>query len=324
MSNITLYKARGYTGESDLQPICDFLNYCGKAYAAPEDIYNVDALKVEFDQPKFDKFSDIRIWEDTTGRISGYADIYLEDSSGEKQEAYFFIRVHPDFHTSELPDQIMKWGEERLKTVAASKNLPAEFNSFAREEDSFTRGVLERSEFKTVRYFFRMARDLSQPIPELEFPVGYTVRAVSTEEDIEKWVGVFNQSFIDHWNHHPTTVEEHKHYLTEKDYRSDIDLVAVAEDGTFAAFCHCKIDTNANETRGVKEGWIGVLGSRRGYRKFGLGKGMLLMGMRKLKEVGMETAILGVDAENPSGALGLYESVGFYKRSSSVAYRRTL
>ncbi len=324
MSNITLYKARGYTGESDLQPICDFLNLCGQAYAAPEDIFTVDSLKVEFDHSKFDKFSDIRIWEDTTGRIIGYADIYLEDSSGEKQEAYFFIRVHPDFHISDLPDQIMKWGEERLKSVAASKNLPAEFNSFAREDDTFTRAVLERNELKTVRYFFRMARDLSQPIPELEFPAGYTARPVAGDEEHEKWVEMFNQSFIDHWNHHPTTVEEHTHHLKEQDYRSDINLVAVAEDGTFAAFCFCKIETTANETRGVKEGWIGALGSRRGYRKLGLGKGMLLAGMRKLKEVGMETVILGVDAENPSGALGLYESVGFYKRSSSVAYRRTL
>jgi len=324
MTSGTLYKARGYSGEADLQPICDFLNFCGRAYTNSEDIYDVDNLKVEFDQPKFDKFSDVRIWEDTTGRMIGYADIYLEDSSGEKQEAYFFPRIHPDFHNSELPDQIINWGDERLKTVAASKNLPAEFHSFAREEDIFTRTLLERHDLKTIRFFFRMARDLSQPIPEMEFPAGYTVRTVSSEEDLEKWVGAFNQSFIDHWNHHPTTVEEHKHYLTEKDYRPDLDLVTEAEDGTFAAFCFCKIDTVTNETRGVKEGWIGVLGSRRGYRKLGLGKGMLLVGMRKLKEVGMETAMLGVDAENPSGALGLYESVGFYKRSTTVAYRRSL
>ena len=38
---------------------------------------------------------------------------------------------------------------------------------------------------------------------------------------------------------------------------------------------------------------------------------MLLKGMRLLKDEGMDTAVLGVDAENPSGALRLYESVGF-------------
>ena len=33
--------------------------------------------------------------------------------------------------------------------------------------------------------------------------------------------------------------------------------------------------------------------------------------LRRLKGAGMEDAMLGVDAENPTGALGLYEGLGF-------------
>ena len=38
---------------------------------------------------------------------------------------------------------------------------------------------------------------------------------------------------------------------------------------------------------------------------------MLLAGLHRLKADGMTYARLNVDAENPSGALQLYESVGF-------------
>ena len=34
--------------------------------------------------------------------------------------------------------------------------------------------------------------------------------------------------------------------------------------------------------------------------------------------------MLGVDSENPNGALGLYEGLGFEKASSATAYRRDL
>ena len=34
--------------------------------------------------------------------------------------------------------------------------------------------------------------------------------------------------------------------------------------------------------------------------------------------------MLGVDSENPNGALGLYEGLGFTVRSRAAAYRRSL
>ena len=43
-----------------------------------------------------------------------------------------------------------------------------------------------------------------------------------------------------------------------------------------------------------------------------------------LRERGMEVAVLGVDAENPSGALALYESVGFVEKERTAAWQRPL
>lgn len=68
------------------------------------------------------------------------------------------------------------------------------------------------------------------------------------------------------------------------------------------------------------DGWIVRLGTRRGFRRMGLGRAMLLAGMHRLKAVGMDTAKLGVDAENPLGAGRLYESVGFRKIYTQISY----
>jgi ribosomal protein S18 acetylase RimI-like enzyme len=75
---------------------------------------------------------------------------------------------------------------------------------------------------------------------------------------------------------------------------------------------------------GQKDGEIGLLGTRRGFRKLGLGRAMLLAGMLALRSAGASTARLGVDAANPSGATRLYESVGFRNIHTHALYGRDL
>ena len=135
---------------------------------------------------------------------------------------------------------------------------------------------------------------------------------------------MFNLSFIDHFDFHPATVERRQHRMSSPYYRPDRDLIAIAPDGTFAAFCLCSIDDEHNKRNNINDGWIDVLGTRRGFRKIGLGRAVLLAGLRKLQENGVADAVLGVDAENPTGALGLYESAGFSKYKTGVAFRKEL
>jgi mycothiol synthase len=102
------------------------------------------------------------------------------------------------------------------------------------------------------------------------------------------------------------------------------DLSWVAEvggsPGELAGFCLVDVNEGDNERRGVSEGWISLLGTVRGWRGKGLGKSLLLHGMRSLKEAGIRTALLGVDSESLTGANRLYESVGFTVRSQEVMY----
>jgi ribosomal protein S18 acetylase RimI-like enzyme len=51
---------------------------------------------------------------------------------------------------------------------------------------------------------------------------------------------------------------------------------------------------------------------------------MLLAGLHQLRAGGVDTALLGVDADNPTGAGRLYESVGFLKLHTWIPYEKEM
>ena len=313
---------RPYAGEADLQPICDLLNLCD-AVDRLDDNYAVDDLRLEFADPRLDTARDLRLWEDDNGRLIGFGQIWIPEG-GAVVDGFLYFRVHPSVRGGDLEREIIGWGSERLREVGRERGLPAELRSSIREHETATRAILEQHGFTPVRYFFRMDRPLDEPIAEPQLPAGLTLRHVASEPDVVAWVDAFNQSFIDHWNHHPATIEGHKHWMQHPSYRPEHDLVAVTPDGVVAAFCLCEIDRESNARNQCNEGWIGILGTRRGYRKLGLGRAMLLAGLHALKAAGLDIAKLNVDAENPTGALRLYESVGFRPVYTRIAYGKDL
>ena len=316
---------RPYAGEADLEAIANLINAC-EAVDRIDSGTSVPELRQEFDEPSLDKARDLRLWEDTNGRLIGFGQMWIPQS-GEVIDGFVGFRVHPTARGGDLERQIVAWAQGRLREVALERSVQVKLRSGSRADKTDRIAILESCGFAADRYFFSMARclrraapTLTERIPEPQFPAGFTLRQVQSEQDAEAWVEMFNQSFIDHWNHHDLTVESYKHWRTDPDYRPELDLIAVAPDGTFAAFCYCHINPEDNKRNGRNEGWIGVLGTRRGFRNQGLGRAMLLAGMQRLKAAGVDTARLAVDADNPNGAGRLYESVGFRKLYTWIMY----
>ena len=320
----TSFKVRTFRGEEDLSPIVDLIN-AADAIDQTQENADLDSLRIRVNQPGRDLQRDVRIWEDTDGQAVAYAMLHIrpdETSAG----AYLNWQVHPNARESGIEDEILAWATGRAREGGREHGKLANLRAFSDRANSYAMAQLEHQGFTPARYFFQMRRPIKdgEPVPEPQFPEGYTLRYVANDEDVERWVDTFNLSFIDHWDFHPATVERRKHRMSAPYYRSDHDLIVVAPDGTFAAFCLCTVDDEHNKRNNINEGWIDVLGTRRGFRKMGLGRAMLLAGLHKLKENGVDEAMLGVDADNPTGALGLYESAGFSKYKSAIAFRKEL
>ena len=64
---------------------------------------------------------------------------------------------------------------------------------------------------------------------------------------------------------------------------------------------------------------------RRPWRGRGLGRALLREAFAELRRRGLPRAYLGVDSENPTGAMGLYESVGMRpKRRRHLVFEKDL
>jgi mycothiol synthase len=79
-----------------------------------------------------------------------------------------------------------------------------------------------------------------------------------------------------------------------------------------------------NEANGRKRGWLDSVFTRRAWRRRGLASALIARSLHVLAGRGMEIAALGVDADNPSGALHLYESFGFAATDRGASWRKPL
>lgn len=319
---MTTLTMRPYAGEADLQPICDLLNHCD-AVDRLDDSYAVEDLRLEFDDPRLDPARDLRLWEGAGGQLVGFGQTWVPQDA-PTGDGFLYWRLHPGARGDGIEGELIAWGGQRIREATRGRGLDARLISSAREHDAYSRGVLTQHGMAPIRYFYKMSRPLGEPIEDTPLPEGFTLRHVASDADIAAWVDAYNLSFIDHWNHHPRTVESHRHWLRHPSYQPERDLIAVAPDGTVAAICFCNIDPEENARNGSNAGSVHILGTRRGYRKIGLGRAILLSGLRRLRDDGVDTARLNVDAENPTGALRLYESVGFSVTYMSIAYAQEL
>ncbi|GGT46599.1 GNAT family N-acetyltransferase [Streptomyces purpureus] len=71
-------------------------------------------------------------------------------------------------------------------------------------------------------------------------------------------------------------------------------------------------------------GEVEELGVRAESRRLGLGRALLLEGLRCLREHGAETARLYTGTANPYRSYDLYESVGFRRQNEYVRYRKPI
>ncbi|HET9224871.1 MAG TPA: GNAT family N-acetyltransferase [Roseiflexaceae bacterium] len=312
--------SRSYVGEADLPAIVAMLKTCETADRLDENI-TIDDLRLEFAMPEVDIAHDVRLWVDTDGALLGFGQIWFHPKA-EDPDSFVWYKVHPDARGGDLDDQIVAWGERRTREAAQERGVRLRYRAMAHASEPERIAFLERSSFVVDRYFQRMARPLDTTVAAPQLPDGF--RLVAGPHDPAAWAELFNESFVDHWNHEPWTADKVQLWQSEPHYRPDIDLVAVAPDSTLAAFCWGGLDPEINASSGLQEGHIGLLGSRRGYRGIGLGRAMLFAGLRALAAAGARSASLSVDADSPTGATRLYESAGFRTTLKRMLYGKNL
>jgi mycothiol synthase len=181
--------------------------------------------------------------------------------------------------------------------------------------------LLVQDGYQVFRYGYSMIRDLTAPLPEAPMPPGLAVRAVQPEHYRLIW-DADTEAFRDHYGFAPPAETDYERWLSDPIVFTP-ELWCVAWDvdrDEIAGMVRSFIDHGENESLNRKRGYTEFISTRRPWRKRGLARSLLVQSMALLRALGMTEAALGVDAENPTGALQLYEGVGFQVHMKSTGY----
>lgn len=180
--------------------------------------------------------------------------------------------------------------------------------------------------FKPVRVFTMMEIDLARVAQNIGESKQVTIRPLqkSLDEDIELFNWLDNESFNEHFNYRPDTLEETRHHLLSNPYLKEQEVFFAVLNGESVGYIGVGIDEKYNLERQVKAGEIFTIGVLKPYRRSGIGARLMLHALETLAAWGMTRAILGVDDYNPTKALALYEKVGFRARKKDLAFEKEL
>ena len=247
--------------------------------------------------------------------------------------------VHVAYRRQGLGRFLLAWAEAwaRQQVAELADDLPRRLEASCRDHQTDRIRLFEAAGFRPARYFFQMERDLAEPIPEKPLDLGLGLANWTPERD-EAVRAAFNDSFRDHWGFFPVDETLWPVFTGKPDFRGDLSQLAVDGDGRFdklnrveplsagrvIGFCLCSVSEERNAQTGRREGVMDEIGVIRGWRKRGIASALIVAAMRAFREEGLAYAKLGVDTENPTGALRLYENLGFYSVRRSIAFHKAL
>ncbi len=195
-------------------------------------------------------------------------------------------------------------------------------DAFSPGADAELIAASERRGYVVVRRGYEMVRADLEAIPDVPLPDGLETRLVRPEHLRAIWEADV-EAFRDHWGASDGSEEAWARFLA--DPLADPSLWRVAWDGDeVAGQVRSYIDAETNARTGRLIGWTESISVRRPWRRRGLARALLADSLRAVRDRGMREAALNVDAGNETGALALYESLGFRVHRSEIIFHRPM
>jgi len=229
-------------------------------------------------------------------------------------------RVHPEWRRRGIGRALLAWQLDRGAQLHAERHpeAPGAVTVLAPTTMTSLEGLLRRAGLRQERWYFVMERPLTG-LPAVPVPEGVELVPFSWDRDDEVR-RAHNAAFTEH--HGSAERDEltwRTWYTGQRSFRPDLSVLAIA-DGAVEAYVLAYVfdaDTAATGVRETDFGQIGVLPSARGR---GLAKATIAAALRAAAERDCGRAGLQVDSENVTGALGLYEGLGFRTVRARVSW----
>lgn len=235
--------------------------------------------------------------------------------------------VRPDIRRRGLGRALIAWAEGHVTEGTTAGRLgplerPHVFAGWSDLEIPGTAEFAAALGYHVEGYGVLMTRLLGDPIPDVPLPVGLEVRPVRPEDHRRIWDADV-EAFQDHRDPTLRTEEDFVHWFSQPGL--DTSLWEVAWDGDeVAGSCMNFVWIDENRRLGLSRGWLEHVSVRRSWRRRGLASALMTRSLRRFRDLGLAEATLGADAENLSGAVRLYEALGFRRVRTAATYRKDI
>lgn len=266
----------------------------------------------------FDLAQDLVLAE-VGGALAGYLRVSWREMVDGSRTYKHWGAVIPERRRRGIGGALLEVGRARLREIAAGHPPGAErsLQCHIFEGEAGARAMVEQRGYRPLREVLRMERPL-EDLPAAPLPAGLEVRPARPEH----YRAVFDaheEAFRDHWGASLRNEQDFQRWLREPVFMPT--LWQVAWDGDqVAGMVLNYIPAGENSLLGVRRGFTEDICVRRPWRGRGLARALIARSLRMLGQLEMEQAVLDVDSHNESGALGLYQSLGYRAVLRSTVY----
>lgn len=304
--------------------IADLNNACRQA-AGNLEVLTVEGLRNHYDHLfHCDLADDLRVAELDGQPVACVRVEWNDERRGER--AFIQALFVPPSAPPATMDAILDWSEAHCAAIAATlpTDRPAMLATFLGADTPHSHAVLEARGYRAVRFFFEMVRPDLEGIPDLALPPGVEARPVR-EEDLRAIWRAEVEAFSEHWGATDDDAREERWEEFRSDPLNDLSLWQVAWAGDqVVGMVRAYINPADHARFGAQLGWCENISTHADWRGRSIAKALIARTLTALRDRGMTAAALGVDADNETGAVRLYRSMGFVERRRETDFRKPL
>ncbi len=310
---------RPFRGALDYPRMVEIINACNAANGH-EEVQSVDELANDYAHLQHCNPLTDMLFIEKGGQLIAFGGIEWRIDDEGQRRFDMDVQVDPAWKHLGLMRPMYAFNEQRARQICLDNPMSARtvLSVWLPEQAQSETRLVASLGYQAARHFFTMSHDL-QDIPVALLPAGIAIRTVQVPDHLRAIWNAKEAAFADHWGHGPRTEDDFQSWAQRPTFEHA--LWQIAWDGPSDTVVGVSINSiyhEDNKHYGFRRGWVDTLGVQRAWRGRGLAKALLANSLRQLKAAGMTECQLGVDATSPTGALHLYEKMGFtvYKRTT--------
>ena len=295
--------------QREIEAVVALIRECEEADEGHAEM-TVDDVRSAWERARFELKRDAWVVA-AGGRLVGYADVWdREPGARFVADGY----VHPEFRGHGIGTFLVRAAEARATERASAAGRTISHTIFHGDEAAHRLLIAEG--YVVAQHYWRMVMGVRSPPAEAEPPPEMAIRAfVPGQDDSAVWE-VVQEAFSDNAEFTPKPYEEWAKFMVERDsFDPSLYLVADAN-GEIAGVALCP--------RYEGQAWVRQLAVRRGWRRQGVARALMLTAFAEFQRRGYASVGLVVDSYNRTGARQFYESLGMTVERQHDRYEKNL